>query len=134
MSENNIPKRPFHEVIVTAICQASSAELQCLTTLIKTTKIPKGHDAIITAWNNRRKAMCWGDEDLGVPASVLEQKREYSKPPNIDINELQLEAQKLISLLRNHDIGIISLSDPLYKSIENLYEITSHAFGNKKSV
>lgn len=67
-------QRPFHETIVDAIRQASSTQLECLATLIKATKVPKGHDEIIAAW----KAMCWG-KDLGVPASLLKQKQATTK-------------------------------------------------------
>ena len=79
-------KRPFHETVVEAIQQASSAGLVCLGTLIRATKIPKGHDEIIAAWNERRKVMHWGDDDLGVPASLLEQKEIEIANEKKDIN------------------------------------------------
>lgn len=69
-------KKPFHETIVEAIRRASSVELGCLATLIKATKIPKNHDAIIAAWNERRQAICWGGNDLHLLADLLGQKRE----------------------------------------------------------
>ena len=72
-------KRPFHETIVEAIRRASSNELQCLATLIRETKVPKGHDEIIAAWNQRRQEIAWGDEDLGVPTDLLEQKQEAAE-------------------------------------------------------
>ena len=62
--------RPFHETIVEAIRCASSANMECLAMIIKATKVPKGHDAIIAAWEERRKAFCWGDEDFGVSLIV----------------------------------------------------------------
>jgi len=67
-------KRPFHESIVDAISTASSAELESLATLIKATKIPKGHDEIVEVWKKRTGEMCMGD-DLGVPADILGQKQ-----------------------------------------------------------
>ena len=72
-------KRPFHETIVDAIRRADGHEFQCLAMLIKATKIPKGHDEIIVAWNQRRQEMVWGDEDLGVPADLLKQKQEAAE-------------------------------------------------------
>ncbi len=71
-------KRPFHESVVDAISVASSAELESLATLIKATKIPKGHDEIVDAWKKRAEEMCMGD-DLGVPADVLSQKQYADK-------------------------------------------------------
>lgn len=70
--------KPFHETIVVAIKDASTTGLACLASLIKTTKIPKGHDEIIVAWNERRKKLFCEDEDLGVPANLLEQKQAIS--------------------------------------------------------
>lgn len=73
-------RRPFHETIVEAIHRASSGdELQCLAMLIKETKVPKGHEEIIVAWNQRRQEMAWGNADLGVPADLLEQKQEAAE-------------------------------------------------------
>jgi len=66
--------KPFHESIVEAISMASSRDMECLATLIKATKIPKGHDNIAAAWNKRRKEMCWGNEDLGVLKALHNQK------------------------------------------------------------
>lgn len=69
-------RRPFHETIVDAIFRANSGDLQCLATIIKATTIPNGHEEIIKAWNWRRAMMGWGDLSLGVPADLLEQKKE----------------------------------------------------------
>ena len=74
-----VAKRPFHETIVEAIHRAYSIELRCLAMLIKETKIPKGHEEIIAAWNQRRQEMAWGNVDLGVPADLLEQKEEAAE-------------------------------------------------------
>lgn len=72
-------KRPFHETIVEAISRASSNDLRCLATLIKTTKVPKNHDEIIVAWKQRQQEVGWDDEELGVSANLLEQKREAAE-------------------------------------------------------
>ena len=76
MQTTEVMKRPSHETIVEAIRRASSRELECLATLIKATKIPKGHDEIIATWNQRRQEMAWGSVDLGVPVDLLKQKQE----------------------------------------------------------
>ncbi len=70
-------KRPFHETIVDAITTINSYdELNLMARLIKATKIPKGHDEITTAWNQRMKEMGLSSyQDRGVPASLLEQKQ-----------------------------------------------------------
>ncbi len=70
------PLRPFHESIVDAINRASSAELECLATLIKATKIPKNHDKIIETWEKRCAEMLLGDEKFGVPENIRKQKEE----------------------------------------------------------
>lgn len=74
-----IVRRPFHESIVETIVEAgnngSGCEVWlCLARLIRTTKIPKGHDEIIAAWRNKNL-----DDDLGVTASLLEQKKEAAE-------------------------------------------------------
>ena len=74
-----VTTRPFHETIVDAINEASTAQMVCLATLIRATKVPKGHDEIITAWNTRLAAMSWDDKDFGVSANLLEQKVDSAK-------------------------------------------------------
>lgn len=68
------PLQPFHETIIEAISHASTREMEFLAPIIKTTQIPKNHDAIIAAWQKRRTEMSWGEEDLGVTANLTEQK------------------------------------------------------------
>ncbi len=70
MATAQVAKRPFHESIVDAIRHASGSELKCLATLIKSTKVPKGHDEIIEAWNERKL-----DDDMCVPADLLAQQQ-----------------------------------------------------------
>lgn len=67
--------RPFHETVVQAILMASVGEWGCLAMLIKTTKIPKNHDMIVKAWGTRSETLGLHD-NLGVPESVLQQKRD----------------------------------------------------------
>ena len=68
--------RPFHETIVDAIREATSTELHCLARLIKRTTIPKDHDVIVTAWDERRKSVFGPTEDLGVPAVLRAKKAQ----------------------------------------------------------
>jgi hypothetical protein len=71
--------KPFHESIVDAIKQAElSFHFQILAQIIKTTKIPKGHDEILAAWE-RQISEAGLNNDLDVIASVLEQKQAEEK-------------------------------------------------------
>ena len=70
-------RRPFHETVADAILQASApGEVTLLARMIKTTKIPKGHDEIIAAWRYRQDN--WGLVVFphGVVEDLLEQKQE----------------------------------------------------------
>ena len=73
-------RKPFHEVIVTAIEQVgpSGEVVSLLCWLIKSTKIPKGHDEIIAAWKKRYPSITPDGEGTvcEVLADLLEQKRE----------------------------------------------------------
>lgn len=54
---------PFHESVIGAIHQASSREaFTTLAGLIVGTRIPKGHEAIIQAWNDEIFAAGLGSE------------------------------------------------------------------------
>lgn len=121
--------RPFHETIVEAIRRASSAELECLATLIKGTEVSKGCDEIIVAWNERRKEMCWGDEDLGVPAILLEQKNFEREKKSINLDDLQQEVEKLLSLLTVREFGLMTWHEFVRERLDNLHKITSQALG-----
>lgn len=72
-------RQPFHETIVGMIRNATKQELELLATLIKATVIPKDHDTIIAVWKQRMKASGWDEQDLGVIADLLEQKKEAKK-------------------------------------------------------
>jgi hypothetical protein len=72
MSESTF--KPFHESIVDAINIANGGAMSTLAALIKSTKIPKGHDEIVDAWNARVFVLGLND-DLGVADSVMAQKQ-----------------------------------------------------------
>ena len=117
-----------------AINQASSAEMDGLAVLIKTTKILKGHDKIITAWNERRKVMLWGTEDLGVPANLRTRQQAitentWSVKKGFNLDELQQETKKLLSLLENRQPGLMTWNEFLYERLQGLYKLTSQALG-----
>lgn len=69
--------RPFHETVVDAIRNASnSSHIVCLAPLIIATSIPKNHDNIIAAWQERRKELGFESDDVGVPFNLLKKKKE----------------------------------------------------------
>jgi len=73
--------RPFHETILDAIREACSAEgsvrlVDGLASLIKSTKIPKGHEAIVAEWKGLLDWYGWNDNPFGVVESVLRKKQE----------------------------------------------------------
>ncbi|MCX6794737.1 MAG: hypothetical protein NTY31_01990 [Candidatus Falkowbacteria bacterium] len=72
-NESPVGKRPFHESIVDAISYCPFSALDVLARLIKSTKIPQNHDAIIEAWK-RAMEIINSDDDYGVPESVSGQK------------------------------------------------------------
>ena len=72
MSESTL--KPFHESILGALEEVNSPKVMiALGSLIKETKIPKGHDAVISAWV---MAMQRNDvtEDHDVMESITKQK------------------------------------------------------------
>lgn len=72
-----VVRRPFHETIVGAIRHAFNAnEMECLSLLIKKTKIPRGHGEIIAAWKQRTRDLGLPSDALGVVSDLLEQKKE----------------------------------------------------------
>lgn len=71
--EQNVEKKPFHESIVDAIGYCPFSALVALARLIKSTKIPQNHDAIIEAWKRAMESIN-SDDDYGVPESVSGQK------------------------------------------------------------
>lgn len=69
-------RRPFHETIVDALLHLSDEDqLDSMGLLILMTKIPKNHDAIITAWQGALKRF-GGLDLLGVVDDLLLQKKE----------------------------------------------------------
>lgn len=73
--DDNSTLKPFHESIVDSIQQVSSHDdMTTLGSLIKGTKIPKGHDAIVEAWNKMIGATGVNDDCDGVVESILAQK------------------------------------------------------------
>ncbi|MDP2944406.1 MAG: hypothetical protein Q8N57_02410 [bacterium] len=72
-NESPVEKKPFHESIVDAIGYCPFGGLGVLARLIKSTKIPQNHDAIIEAWKRAMESIN-SDDDYGVPESVSGQK------------------------------------------------------------
>jgi hypothetical protein len=79
-------RKPFHETIVEAINNVtdspesngiqSRSQMLLLAGLIKSTKIPKNHDAISLAWAQNCGMMGFNEDPWGVREYLLEQKRE----------------------------------------------------------
>jgi len=92
MAQPNGEVKPFHETIVPTIQRASTRELEYLASLIKETKIPKNHDVIISAWSKRCEEKGRGNDDFGVPASLLAQKQAAAaaKPKEPGKTELRI--------------------------------------------
>ena len=82
-------RRPFHETIVDVIRDASTVEeFACLAGIIKITKIPKGHDEIIAAWQIQMKNfMSCSRTDFGVQASLIEQRLEADEKAKESVAE-----------------------------------------------
>jgi hypothetical protein len=82
--EQEMPLRPFHETIIDAINMIGAeprhtaddvdSARRLIAFLIKTTKIPKGHDQIIDAWEKRMARFGWVWPDPSIKASLLKQK------------------------------------------------------------
>ena len=76
-------RRPFHETIVDAIRSTNyHNELGCLIRLISVTKIPKGHDEIIAALEEKCRTIYhdgWESAVAGVKTGLLEQKAEAER-------------------------------------------------------
>ncbi len=122
-------RRPFHETIVEAISRAPSDDLACLAKLIIATKVPKGHDEIITAWKKRTVFFI---DTFGVSASLLEQKQASAKKPEgekkgINLDDLQQETEKLLALLNDRQPGLMSWNEFVQERLQNLYKLTSQA-------
>ncbi len=82
MTEETKKRRPFHETIIDSIGESSYHEISLLAKLIKTTKIPKGHDEIIEAWRARSTDPS-DDDPFGVIADLLEQKSETEEKEKV---------------------------------------------------
>ncbi len=71
---DEIVLKPFHESIVPTINTAEVGSMQTLAYLIRETKIPKNHDAIIAMWQ-QRIGQVGLNSDLGVVESLKAQKK-----------------------------------------------------------
>lgn len=127
--------RPFHETIVETIHRAGSVEMDCLAALIKATKIPKGHDEIVSAWKFQRQKLGWGDEDLGVPAKLLAEKEVIAKKAEgarVDAKfhyELLREMEILAMLLKDIQPKLVSWNEFFQRQLQCVHKLTSQALG-----
>ena len=127
--------RSLHESLIDNIRYASSAQLEFLAEFIKRVEISRSNDEIdeiIAEWNKRREFKRWGDEDLGVLAHLLSQKQATTKKEKkvgVDLDKVQEEAEKLLSLLKNPHPGLSAWNEFVQKCLENLNSLTSQALG-----
>src|SRR3989338_6785420 len=129
--------RPSHETIVEMILVATNEELVFLASYLKRTFIPDNHDQIIAAWNQRRKQMCWHEEDLGVPTNLLLQKQvveaktvRQNHQPGIDLGELQKAMETFLAISHNGGMAsMVSWHVRLRERMENLHRLLSRALG-----
>jgi hypothetical protein len=80
-----VARKPFHEVMIEMIQQASKQELITIGMLLIKTKIPKGHDEIVAVWRRRCDEMEWSlDSTLYVADDVLLHKRQIEAEKQAD--------------------------------------------------
>lgn len=124
-------KRPFHETIVEMIERSrgwTDNASQDLLKLIKNTSIPKGHEEIISAID---RVFCfkggakWRREIEQVKKTILRQNKPKSKEGGVNLNELQSEAEKLLSLLKDRQQGLFSWNQCMHDCLKNMHELTS---------
>lgn len=136
-------KRPFHQTIIEAIGRCSRhtnqnqrSEINSLLFLIIITKIPAGHDEIITALDEFVEINGVGKSPnyfREARLSLLEQKQEAEKKSKngqkkIDtdiVNFLRDETEKLLSLLQAPQIGLISWQEFVRERIKTLCHLIS---------
>ena len=135
-----IATRPFHETIVGAIQRWSSpsnGEILRLFQLIEETKIPKGHDEIITAVDkffDFPGAGKWAREIRKGRESVLAQKQASAKKAEdekkgINLDDLQQETEKLLALLKDRQPGLMTWNEFMQERLQNLHKLASQALG-----
>jgi hypothetical protein len=73
-----VARKPFHEAIVEMLKWAMAHDLETLGKLLIMTKIPKGHDEILAAWNAKCQELRLQPEsfDYIVAEDILQQKKD----------------------------------------------------------
>ncbi len=127
--------RPFHEAVVDIIRAATLEGLACLAMLIRKTKIPKGHDEIIAAWNHRL-AELGSTLSFGVVASLQEQKQASAKKPegekkSVNNEELIQETERLLSLLKERECGMFTWHEAVHERLDKMHELIRIATGKE---
>lgn len=132
--ENAATLRPFHETIVEAIRRASLRNLMCLATLIKATKIPKGHKEIIEAWNARCKEVF--SEDFDVTDNLLDQKLATAEKRAAEKaggeekkSELRKEIEELFDSVQSHYYELMGQRKRAHSEFEKLRQLVSQVLG-----
>lgn len=138
---------PFHQTIVEDIFIATNEQMAFIAVQLKRTDIPlKAIDDIILAWDARRKALCWNEEeDLGVPASLVMQKqiaeekavKRQNLGPGIELGELQKAMETFLSNSHNQNLSgngslISCWHYRLQQQLVEIYRLTARALGNSE--
>ncbi|MFH1170198.1 MAG: hypothetical protein V1704_01420 [Candidatus Vogelbacteria bacterium] len=125
-------KKKLHKMVVEVIEGSTGGQLESLAGMIKAMKILEGHDEVIQAWKGR-EGMLFGKK-LGVTASLLKQKKEAeemaeAKKKGIDLDELQLQTENLLALLKDRRPGMDDLEwdGRMEEQLRNLHALASLA-------
>ncbi len=132
--------RPFHETVLEDIGGATNEEMSFIARQLKRTTIPAhAVEPIIMVWGLRRKQLCWAyREDLGVPASLLKQKRaaeektaQQNQRPGVELHELHNAMEIFLATSHNHSMSSSTFSwhVRLWERMENLHRLLSRVLG-----
>ncbi|HSV94616.1 MAG TPA: hypothetical protein VLH94_01365 [Spirochaetia bacterium] len=123
---------PFHQTIVEAIerCPSpSTGEIFRLFRLIRATEITEGHDEIVTAIDNFFDfpgAGKYAQEIRWVKECLETQKLKFAAVPRtMNLDEFQVEIEKMLSLLKDRQTGMISWYGFFLDRLKSLHSMIS---------
>lgn len=130
--------RPFHDTLLEYLKKISNEavgadEISRILDLIKSTKIPRKHDEIIKALRDALQinyGRFYDERELAV-AHILEQKAECERKAQegVNLNELETETRKLLSLLEDRQPGLATWNDAMRDSLKIIRTLSEKAFG-----
>ncbi|MFH0779630.1 MAG: hypothetical protein V1928_02100 [Parcubacteria group bacterium] len=125
---------PFHEAIIEMINRGSDENISFVLELLKITAIPKGHDEIIAAIEDKWGALAfWQIPIAEMKVHIFSQKQAAKEKAednkqNIDLEALLLQCKTLLSLLESLSPGT-TRTNLLDEHLEKMYELTKSALG-----